>query len=92
MFLGSSCSISKKCTATTKEEYLLTSELEKTNESYALAKIAGIKLYQYYNDQYNHNYVSVMPTNLYGPNDNYDLTSSHVLPAIIGEDTHSKNK
>ncbi len=85
MFLGSSCIYPKNAPQPLKEEYLLTSELEKTNEGYALAKIAGIKLCQYYNDQYNHNYVSVMPTNLYGPNDNYDLTSSHVLPAIISK-------
>jgi GDP-L-fucose synthase len=66
-----------------KEEYLLTGELEPTNEPYAIAKIAGIKLCQSYNRQYGTNFISVMPTNLYGPNDNYDLMTSHVLPALI---------
>ncbi len=66
-----------------KEEYLLTGELEPTNEPYAIAKIAGIKMCQSYNRQYNTNYISVMPTNLYGPGDNFDLETSHVLPALI---------
>jgi GDP-L-fucose synthase len=66
-----------------KEEYLLTSELEPTNRAYAIAKIAGITLCQSYNEQHGTNYISLMPTNLYGPNDNFDLESSHVLPALI---------
>ena len=85
MFLGSSCVYPKNAPQPLKEEYLLTSELEKTNEGYALAKIAGIKLCQYYNDQYNHNYVSVMPTNLYGPNDNFDHNNGHVLPSLLSK-------
>jgi GDP-L-fucose synthase len=83
LFLGSSCIYPKDCAQPIKEEYLLTGPLEKTNESYALAKIAGIKLCESYNYQYKVQYVSVMPTNLYGPNDNYDLDNSHVLPALI---------
>lgn len=83
MFLGSSCIYPKLCPQPIKEEYLLTGELEPTNEAYALAKISGLKMCQYYNKQYGTNYISVMPTNLYGPNDNFDLESSHVLPAMI---------
>lgn len=83
LFLGSSCIYPKACPQPIKEEYLLTSPLEPTNEPYAIAKIAGIKMCQSYNRQYGTNYISVMPTNLYGPNDNFDLTSSHVLPALI---------
>lgn len=83
LFLGSSCIYPKNCPQPIKEEYLLTGLLEPTNESYAIAKIAGIKMCQAYNDQYNTNYISVMPTNLYGPNDNFDLKTSHVLPALI---------
>ena len=83
MFLGSSCIYPRDCPQPIREDYLLTGPLEKTNEPYAIAKIAGIKLCEAYNDQYGHQYVSVMPTNLYGPNDNYDLTNSHVLPALI---------
>ncbi len=83
MFLGSSCIYPKFAQQPMKEEYLLTGELEPTNEAYAIAKIAGIKLCQSYNRQYGTNYISVMPTNLYGPGDNFDLTSSHVLPALI---------
>jgi GDP-L-fucose synthase len=83
LFLGSSCIYPKFAPQPMKEEYLLTGELEPTNEPYAVAKIAGIKLCQSYNRQYGTNYVSVMPTNLYGPNDNFDLQSSHVLPALI---------
>jgi GDP-L-fucose synthase len=83
LFLGSSCIYPKLCHQPIKEEYLLTSSLEKTNDSYAIAKIAGIKMCQSYNEQYNTNFISVMPTNLYGFNDNYDLNNSHVLPAMI---------
>jgi GDP-L-fucose synthase len=83
MFLGSSCIYPRDCPQPIKEEYLLTGPLEETNEPYAIAKIAGIKLAESYNDQYGRQYVSVMPTNLYGPNDNYDLATSHVLPALI---------
>lgn len=83
MFLGSSCIYPRDCPQPMREEYLLTGPLEQTNEPYAIAKIAGIKLCESYNRQFNRQYVSVMPTNLYGPNDNYDLQSSHVLPALI---------
>ena len=83
MFLGSSCIYPRDCPQPIKEEYLLTGPLEPTNEPYALAKIAGIKLAENYNRQHGRQYVSVMPTNLYGPNDNYDLANSHVLPALI---------
>ena len=83
LFLGSSCIYPKLAPQPLKEEYLLTSELESTNEAYAIAKITGIKLCKYYNQQYNTNFISVMPTNLYGPNDNFDLKTSHVMPALI---------
>ncbi len=83
LFLGSSCIYPKFAKQPMKEEYLLTGELEPTNEPYAVAKIAGIKLCQSYNRQYGTNFISVMPTNLYGPNDNFDLETSHVLPALI---------
>jgi GDP-L-fucose synthase len=83
LFLGSSCIYPKNAPQPLKEEYLLTGELEQTNEPYAIAKIAGIKLCESYYRQYGCNFISVMPTNLYGPNDNYDLETSHVLPAII---------
>ena len=83
MFLGSSCIYPKLAPQPLKEEYLLTGELEPTNEPYAIAKIAGIKLCDAYRDQYGSNFISVMPTNLYGPNDNYDLNNSHVLPALL---------
>jgi len=83
LFLGSSCIYPKNCPQPIKEEYLLTGELEQTNEPYALAKIAGIKLCESYFRQYGCDFISVMPTNLYGPNDNYNLETSHVLPAII---------
>ncbi len=83
MFLGSSCIYPRDCPQPIREEYLLTGPLEATNEPYAIAKIAGIKLCESYNRQYGRQYVSVMPTNLYGPNDNYDLANSHVLPALI---------
>lgn len=83
LFLGSSCIYPKFTPQPMKEEYLLTGELEPTNEPYALAKIAGIKMCQAYNRQYGTNFIAVMPANLYGPNDNFDLNNSHVLPAII---------
>jgi GDP-L-fucose synthase len=83
MFLGSSCIYPKLAPQPLKEEYLLTGELESTNEPYAIAKIAGIKMCDAYRSQFGCNFISVMPTNLYGPNDNYDLKSSHVLPALI---------
>jgi GDP-L-fucose synthase len=83
MFLGSSCVYPRDCAQPIHEDYLLTGALEATNEPYAIAKIAGIKLAESYNRQYGRQYVSVMPTNLYGPNDNYDLATSHVLPALI---------
>jgi GDP-L-fucose synthase len=83
LFLGSSCIYPKKAPQPMKEEYLLTGLLEPTNEPYALAKIAGIKMCAAYNRQYGTNFISVMPTNLYGPGDNYDLQNSHVLPALI---------
>lgn len=83
LFLGSSCIYPKLAPQPLKEEYLLTGPLEHTNEPYAIAKIAGIKLCDAYRSQYGCNYISVMPTNLYGPNDNYNLETSHVLPALI---------
>ena len=83
LFLGSSCIYPRDCPQPMKEEYLLTGPLEPTNEPYAIAKIAGIKLAESFNRQYGRRYVSVMPTNLYGPNDNYDLVGSHELPALI---------
>lgn len=83
MFLGSSCIYPKMAPQPLKEEYLLTGLLEETNEPYAIAKIAGIKLCESYKRQYGCNFISVMPTNMYGPNDNYNLSNSHVLPALI---------
>jgi GDP-L-fucose synthase len=83
VFFGSSCIYPKQCPQPIREEYLLTSSLEPTNDAYAIAKIAGLKLCEAYNCEYNTQYVSLMPTNLYGPNDNYDLKSSHVLPALL---------
>ncbi|MBU2995637.1 GDP-L-fucose synthase [Cellulophaga baltica] len=83
MFLGSTCIYPKLCQQPMKEDYLLTDTLEYTNEPYAIAKIAGIKMCESYNLQYKTNFISVMPTNLYGPNDNFDLEKSHVLPALI---------
>lgn len=83
LFLGSSCIYPRDCPQPIKEEYLLTGPLEQTNEPYAIAKIAGVKLCESYNRQYGTQYVAAMPTNLYGPNDNYDLNNSHVLPALI---------
>ena len=83
LFLGSSCIYPRDCPQPIREEYLLTGPLESTNEAYAMAKIAGIKMCQAYNRQYGANFISVMPTNLYGPGDNYDQQNSHVLPALI---------
>lgn len=83
LFLGSSCIYPKHAPQPMQEDYLLSGYLEPTNEPYAIAKIAGIKLCENYMDQYEDNFISVMPTNLYGPNDNYDLQTSHVLPALI---------
>lgn len=83
MFLGSSCIYPKQAPQPLKEEYLLTGTLESTNEPYAIAKIAGIKMCDAYRSQYGCDFISVMPTNMYGPNDNYDLNNSHVLPALI---------
>jgi GDP-L-fucose synthase len=92
MFLGSSCIYPKMAPQPLKEEYLLTGPLEPTNEPYAIAKIAGLKLCDAYRDQYNCNYISVMPTNLYGLNDNYHPSNSHVLPALIRRFHEAKNQ
>lgn len=83
LFLGSSCIYPKHAEQPIKEDYLLSGKLEPSNDAYAIAKIAGIKMCQAYNEQYGCNFISIMPTNLYGPNDNYDLTTSHVLPALL---------
>ncbi len=83
LFLGSSCIYPRDCSQSIKEGYLLTGPLEETNKAYSLSKIAGIVMCQAYNKQYGTNFISVMPTNLYGPNDNFDLNNSHVLPALI---------
>jgi len=83
LFLGSSCIYPKDCSQPIKEEYLLSGALESTNEAYAIAKIAGLKMCSYYKQQYGVNFISAMPTNLYGPGDNFDLKTSHVLPALI---------
>jgi GDP-L-fucose synthase len=91
LFLGSSCIYPKNAPQPLKEEYLLTGALEQTNEPYAIAKIAGIKMCENYFEQYQCNFISVMPTNLYGPNDNYDLEKSHVLPALIRKFYIAKN-
>lgn len=92
MFLGSSCIYPKLAPQPLKEEYLLTGVLEPTNEPYAIAKIAGIKLCDAYRSQHGDHFISAMPTNLYGPNDNYDLQSSHVLPALLRKFHQAKNK
>ncbi|GAP37051.1 GDP-L-fucose synthase [Piscinibacter sakaiensis] len=92
MFLGSSCIYPKLAPQPLKEDCLLTGPLEPTNEPYAIAKIAGIKLCEAYNHQYGRQYISVMPTNLYGPNDNYDLNTSHVLPALIRKVHEAKQR
>jgi len=91
-FLGSSCIYPRDCPQPIKEDYLLTGPLEQTNEPYALAKIAGIKLCENYNRQYGTNYIALMPTNLYGPGDNYDLNNSHVLPALIRKAHEAKSR
>ena len=91
-FLGSSCIYPKLADQPLKEEYLLTGPLEHTNEPYAIAKIAGIKLCENYRSQYDCDFISVMPTNLYGPNDNYDLNNSHVLPALIRKFHEAKER
>jgi GDP-L-fucose synthase len=92
MFLGSSCIYPRDCPQPIKEDYLLTGPLEQTNEPYAIAKIAGIKLAESYNRQYGRQYTSAMPTNLYGPNDNYDLANSHVLPALLRKAHEAKQR
>lgn len=92
LYLGSSCIYPKMAPQPLKEEYLLTGLLEETNEPYAVAKIAGIKLCETYRDQYGCNFISVMPTNLYGPGDNYDLNTSHVLPALLRKFHEAKEK
>ena len=91
LFLGSSCIYPKMAPQPLKEEYLLTGLLEPTNEPYAIAKIAGIKMCDAYRSQYQRDFISAMPTNLYGPNDNYDLNTSHVLPAMIRKFHEAKN-
>ena len=91
MVLGSSCIYPRSCPQPMKEEYLLTGEIEPTNEPYAIAKIAGIKLCDAYRFNYGCNFISVMPTNIYGPNDNYDLQNSHVLPALIRKFVTARN-
>lgn len=92
LFLGSSCIYPKLAPQPLKEEYLLTGPLEHTNEPYAIAKIAGIKMCDAYRAQYGCNYISAMPTNLYGPNDNYDLQNSHVLPALVRKFCEAKEE
>jgi GDP-L-fucose synthase len=92
LFLGSSCIYPRDCPQPIREEYLLTGPLEQTNEPYAIAKIAGVKLCESYNRQYGTAYVSAMPTNLYGPNDHYDLNNSHVLPALIRKTYEAKQR
>ena len=92
MFLGSSCIYPKLAPQPIREDSLLTGPLEATNEPYAIAKIAGVKMCEAYNDQYGRQYVSAMPTNLYGPNDNYDLQTSHVLPALIRKAHEAKRR
>jgi GDP-L-fucose synthase len=92
LFLGSSCIYPKNAPQPIKEEYLMTGKLEETNEAYAIAKITGITMCQSYNRQYGTNFISVMPTNLYGINDNFDRESSHVLPAMIRKFEDAKNK
>lgn len=92
LFLGSSCIYPKMCEQPIKEEYLMTGPLEPTNDAYAIAKIAGIKMCQAYRKQYGFNAISVMPTNLYGPNDNFELESAHVLPALIRKFHEEKDR
>jgi GDP-L-fucose synthase len=90
VFLGSSCIYPKNCAQPIKEEYLLTGELEQTNSAYAVAKIAGIELIKSYRKEYGYNWISIMPTNMYGPNDNFDLENGHVLPVLIRKFTEAK--
>ncbi|MFH0798584.1 MAG: GDP-L-fucose synthase [Pseudomonadota bacterium] len=90
LFLGSSCIYPRECPQPIKEEYLLTGPLETTNEPYAIAKIAGLKLCESYNRQFGTDFIAAMPTNLYGPNDNYDLETSHVLPALVRKFVEAK--
>ena len=90
--LGSSCIYPKNAKQPIKEKYLLSSELEKTNEAYALSKIVGLKACQFYNEQYQTNYITLMPCNLYGPNDNYDSKNSHFIPALIKKIVNGKSK
>ena len=94
LFLGSSCIYPRNCPQPIEESYLLTAPLEKTNEGYALAKIAGVKLCEFYNKQYGTNFISCMPTNLYGPHDHFDLETSHVMPALIRKfhEAHEEGK
>ena len=92
IFLGSSCIYPKFANQPIKERYLLSGKLEETNDAYAVAKIAGLKMCEAYNNQYKTNYICLMPTNLYGPNDNYDLKSSHFFPALISKIHHAKVK
>ena len=92
LFLGSSCIYPKEAPQPLREDYLLTGPLEETNDAYAIAKIAGIKMCQSYREQYGCNFISVMPSNLYGPNDNYDLRSSHVLAALIRKFVEAKER
>lgn len=92
LFLGSSCIYPKACPQPIKEEYLLTGPLEPTNRPYALAKIAGVEMCWSYNRQYGTRYIAVMPTNLYGPNDNYDLNNSHVMPALMRKMHEAKQR
>ena len=92
LFLGSSCVYPKKCNQPIKESYLLTGELESTNDAYAIAKIAGIKMCQSYNEQYKTNYKCLMPTNTFGPNDKYDELNSHFFPALIKKIDRLKHK
>ena len=92
IFLGSSCVYPKRCKQPIKEEYLLSGYLEKTNEPYAIAKIAGIKMCESFNIQYKTNYLCLMPCNAFGPNDNYDLNTSHFFPALIRKLIEAKNK
>lgn len=92
LFLGSSCIYPKLCSQPIKEEYLLTSSLEKTNEAYAIAKISGLEMTKFYRRQYGCDFISAMPTNLYGINDNFDLENSHVLPALIRKIHEAKLK
>jgi GDP-L-fucose synthase len=90
VFLGSSCIYPKNCSQPIKEEYIMTGELESTNSAYAIAKIAGLELIKSYRKQYGHKWISIMPTNLYGPNDNFDLENSHVFPALIRKFVEAK--